>query len=72
MGWKQYPTKLEKGDWINNAAVLCYMSDQGILGTIRQPYEDKYTITQSMSLDHTIHFHQSHLLDVTDWVLFHR
>merc|ERR1712151_1087210 len=54
--------------WILQAALLAYMSDEGLLSTVRQPYPDT-PIAMSTSLDHTIHFHRR--FNVDDWLLFH-
>jgi acyl-CoA thioesterase II len=52
--------------WIVHAALLAYMSDEGLLSTVRQPYETT-PISMSTSLDHTIHFHRKFRAD--DWLL---
>merc|ERR1711972_738051 len=45
-----------------------YMSDEGLLSTVRQPYPE-IPIVMSTSLDHTIHFHRPFRVD--EWLLFH-
>jgi acyl-CoA thioesterase II len=54
--------------WIMHAALLAYMSDEGLLSTVRQPYATT-PISMSTSLDHTIHFHRDFRSD--EWLLFH-
>lgn len=54
--------------WIMHAALLAYMSDEGLLSTVRQPYATT-PISMSTSLDHTIHFHRAFRSD--EWLLFH-
>jgi acyl-CoA thioesterase-2 len=59
-------------DWEIHTACLAYMSDEGLLSTIRQPHTGpswKRFEGMSMSLDHTIHFHRPFRAD--EWLLFH-
>ena len=56
--------------WIMHAALLAYMSDEGLLSTVRQPYATT-PISMSTSLDHTIHFHRWEYLRSDEWLLFH-
>jgi acyl-CoA thioesterase-2 len=59
-------------NWVMHSALLAYMSDEGLMSTIRQPYAKKdpsMVIAMSFSLDHTIHFHRPFRAD--EWLLFH-
>lgn len=57
-----------EGSWCMHAALLAFMSDEGLLSTVRQPYGGT-AISMSTSLDHTIHFHRRFRSD--EWLLFH-
>ena len=45
--------------------VLCYMSDMQLVGTVRKPHGDIFSM--SISLDHTVYFHRQ--FDPTKWLL---
>lgn len=45
--------------------VLCYMSDMQLVGTVRKPHGDIFSM--SISLDHTVYFHRK--FDPTRWLL---
>lgn len=71
--WRKSRSQLrgiQAGDdsWVLHAAVLTFMSDMGLLSTVRMPYHE-VPISMATSLDHSIHFHRKFLAD--DWLLFH-
>jgi len=73
LAWRRHKSKLrgigaDADSWVLQAAVLAYMSDMGLLSTVRQPYHE-VPIAMSTSLDHTIHFHRHFRAD--EWLLFH-
>ena len=45
--------------------VLCYMSDMQLVGTVRKPHGDVFSM--SISLDHTVYFHRE--FDSSKWLL---
>jgi len=45
--------------------VLCYMSDMQLVGTVRKPHGDIFSM--SISLDHTVYFHRE--FDASRWLL---
>ena len=47
--------------------VLCYMSDMQLVGTVRKPHGDIFSM--SISLDHTVYFHRK--FDPTQWMLIY-
>jgi len=68
--WVKHATKLPEGatPWVLHAAVLAYMSDIGMVLTVRKPYRDS-PIEMEAILDHAIHFHREFRSD--EWLLFH-
>eukprot|EP00747_Dinoflagellata_sp_TGD_P179723 gnl/TRDRNA2_/TRDRNA2_31011_c0_seq1.p1 gnl/TRDRNA2_/TRDRNA2_31011_c0~~gnl/TRDRNA2_/TRDRNA2_31011_c0_seq1.p1 ORF type:complete len:321 (+),score=51.53 gnl/TRDRNA2_/TRDRNA2_31011_c0_seq1:80-1042(+) len=72
LAWRRYMSEIEdegQADaWVRHAALLAYMSDEGLLSTVRQPYKGT-PIAMTTSLDHTIHFHRAFRAD--QWMLFH-
>lgn len=72
MAWRKHTSSVwddEERPWVMHAALLTYMSDEGLLTTARQPYERETPISMTTSLDHMIYFHRPFRAD--EWLLFH-
>ena len=61
--------------WKTNAALLAYLSDSGMVGTAKKPHDARDDVKgwgMLVSLDHAIHFHHPHKIQVDQWmILYH-
>jgi len=70
--WKlcyvRVPSKVN--GWQMNCSMLAFLSDQGMVGMVRQPHVDVQW-SMSVSLDHSIHFHRPEKVHVDEWMIFY-
>ena len=64
--WCRHRQQLPEG---THESILAWISDSDMVSTVRRPHEAEFAFTQSMSLDHCIHYHRRFRVD--EWLLFH-
>lgn len=64
--WCRHTTKLPNDA---HESILAWISDSGMVSSVRRPHGDVSQFSMGTSLDHSIHFHREFRVD--EWLLFH-